>query len=584
MKTGEPKEPVDLAERTLRDLDRKAFYLKNICNATRELNGSEDTAQIIETFLLTAMGTLGIAQGFIFVINMESVTSNVATRGLGTEVITKLQEKLPEIVQHYFPFPSPEETPLPIEAQIIERKDSEDLPFYPDQIKLLILWAIDKDCFGLLGLGEKIFATPYDEEDTQFLFGLINSLIGSLYHAKSMASLRQLNSALSEQNAGLERALKQAEISGRGLTKQVFQLNILYDTVHELSGMVDSEKILETFLLMTMGAFSVEQGYILLFDRKEKTGHMACRGFEKEKLKFLSQQDIEKAVTIFVEVARNKLPGPKNALLVTDRKLLDTAGYPMEAEIGILFTMNDACLGFLGLGKKITEEDYSQEEQELLMKLVNNLIVCLDNARSFEAIKKLNLNLEKRYLELTKAREQLEASRLTIEVLERAKANIKSIIQKEMGRARRVAAIDFLLIFGVALVVGIIFNLSNPSGISPIPSTWSTIPLPRIDIPSAKMKYDAGTALFVDARPLNFFKQRHVKGAINLSLALFDFVYIMNFEQIDPQREVIVYGRNFSRLYDDEVAFKLQARGHTNVRVLSGGLSAWEKEYYPVEP
>jgi len=71
---------------------------------------------------------------------------------------------------------------------------------------------------------------------------------------------------------------------------------------------------------------------------------------------------------------------------------------------------------------------------------------------------------------------------------------------------------------------------------------------------------------------------------VNLPLPLFDFVYIMKFSRLDPEKEIIVYGRNISRLYDEEVAFKLTSRGHQNVKVLSGGLSAWAEKGYPLAP
>jgi len=61
-------------------------------------------------------------------------------------------------------------------------------------------------------------------------------------------------------------------------------------------------------------------------------------------------------------------------------------------------------------------------------------------------------------------------------------------------------------------------------------------------------------------------------------------VYMMKFSRLDPKQEIIVYGRNISRLYDEEVAFKLGARGHVNVKVLSGGLSAWQEKDYPLAP
>jgi 3-mercaptopyruvate sulfurtransferase SseA len=44
-----------------------------------------------------------------------------------------------------------------------------------------------------------------------------------------------------------------------------------------------------------------------------------------------------------------------------------------------------------------------------------------------------------------------------------------------------------------------------------------------------------------------------------------------------------VYGGTVSKLYDYELTAILMNRGHKDVRILEGGMSAWEKKGYPVE-
>lgn len=45
---------------------------------------------------------------------------------------------------------------------------------------------------------------------------------------------------------------------------------------------------------------------------------------------------------------------------------------------------------------------------------------------------------------------------------------------------------------------------------------------PRITLAEAKKVYDDGSAVFVDTRPAESFKQEHVKGAINITAADID--------------------------------------------------------------
>ena len=77
--------------------------------------------------------------------------------------------------------------------------------------------------------------------------------------------------------------------------------------------------------------------------------------------------------------------------------------------------------------------------------------------------------------------------------------------------------------------------------------------------------------------------KRHIKGAVNFPLALFDIVYMMTFAKEDKGKKIIVYGGTISKLYDLELADKLLLRGYEQVRILEGGLTAWEEKGYPVE-
>ena len=104
-----------------------------------------------------------------------------------------------------------------------------------------------------------------------------------------------------------------------------------------------------------------------------------------------------------------------------------------------------------------------------------------------------------------------------------------------------------------------------------------------IDPDSAKPKFDDKSVLFVDARPSAYFQRDHIPGAVSLPNTLFDFVYMMKLARTDPQKEIIVYGRDISKHHDEETAFALRARGHRNIRIMPGSLSAWEERGYPLE-
>jgi len=155
---------------------------------------------------------------------------------------------------------------------------------------------------------------------------------------------------------------------------------------------------------------------------------------------------------------------------------------------------------------------------------------------------------------------------------------------RQRAQERRISWFDFALIVGLSVVFAIAFNHSNPNGIALFPEASSAVSVPSVHPSDVIAAYEKGEALFVDAMPSNFFDQTHIKGAVNVPLPIFEISYLMNLGEEKKERSIIVYGRTISRPYDEEVAGKLLLRGHKNVRVLRGGLDAWKKQGYPVEP
>lgn len=151
-------------------------------------------------------------------------------------------------------------------------------------------------------------------------------------------------------------------------------------------------------------------------------------------------------------------------------------------------------------------------------------------------------------------------------------------------RVPAMSAFDFIVIILLSLFIGVGFNFTNPFGVRITPVFFHEEGIPKETFSLAAEKHTNSAALFVDARPPQFFAQQRIKGAKNIPSALFDIMYLMNFSGIDKEQEIIVYGRTMSSLYDQYVAKRLVLRGHKNTKILQGGLDLWKSRGYPVEP
>lgn len=149
-------------------------------------------------------------------------------------------------------------------------------------------------------------------------------------------------------------------------------------------------------------------------------------------------------------------------------------------------------------------------------------------------------------------------------------------------KASRMSWVDFLLILVISIVLGVIFNTTNPNGIPLFPEFPDRSSIPTVSPSAAMEEMQQGETLILDAMPTHFYQQRHIRGAVNIPLGLFDIVYLMTFPEEDREKRIVVYGGTISKPYDLEVANKLILRGYRKVRILEGGLTAWESRGYPV--
>ncbi len=149
--------------------------------------------------------------------------------------------------------------------------------------------------------------------------------------------------------------------------------------------------------------------------------------------------------------------------------------------------------------------------------------------------------------------------------------------------APRASWFDFVLIIGVSVILALVFNQSNPNGIPLLPKSLDRKAISEVSAAQAMEEMKKGDTLIVDAGPEGFYQKKHIEGAISVPLSLSDILYEVTFGGEEKGKKIVVYGGTFSKLYDWELADKLFLRGRKDVKVLEGGMAAWEKAGYPVK-
>ncbi len=152
-------------------------------------------------------------------------------------------------------------------------------------------------------------------------------------------------------------------------------------------------------------------------------------------------------------------------------------------------------------------------------------------------------------------------------------------------KLRQISWFDYLLMIGLSVILGVVFNLYNDNKIPLIYGWGEKDTVPEISLSQAREAYQKNQAVFVDARKSAFFDQKHIKGAMNLPLVLYDLMgpmFQFTLEQTPGAKDktIVVYGGTFSRRFDVELARLLNGKS-LKVQVLKD-YAGWEKGF-PLE-
>jgi class 3 adenylate cyclase/transcriptional regulator with GAF, ATPase, and Fis domain len=394
-----------MAESTTGGFDN-LFQLKTLYDVSKELFEARDTETVLQNFLLTIIGSMGVLEGLIALYdNHSGRIVPIIDRGFDKEGLSALHLTC---------------------ARFFSTKDFQDVHSasfeknrgeFPEKIKTVIPFGLDKETRGVLLLGDKISSNSFDEKDIDLLLTLTNHLIIALRNSKFLQQMEQLNQDLKRKNLDLENAFEE-------LDRRVYHLKTLNDISRDIFSTVEFDSIINHFLLMIMGNFGVMQGVVMMTSRAtDDITFFKAMGYDEEETSLLESN----AKRLVRKHTRHHEVNGHSALVNPEElEPLDICALP--------FQVTDDCCGFMGLGAKLIGEPFNEDDKELMGTLVNSLVVSLKNALSFENIKQLNQDLLEKNTQLEKALKELRAALRKVELLESIKSNLSKFVPTAVTR------------------------------------------------------------------------------------------------------------------------------------------------------
>ena len=394
-----------MTESTAAEFDNR-IQLKTLYDVSKELFEAKDTKTVLQNFLLTIIGSMGVLEGLIALHDnhLDRIVP-IIDRGFDKEALGALHQTC---------------------ARFFRTKDFQDILSasfeknrgeFPEKIKTVIPFGLDKDTRGVLLLGDKISSNPFEEKDIDLLLTLTNHLIIALRNSKFVQQMEHLNKDLQRKNLDLENAFEE-------LDRRVYHLKTLNDISRDIFSTVEFDTIINHFLLMIMGNFGVMQGVVMMTSGEtDDVTFFKAMGYDEEETSLL-KSDAKHLVR--QHTLNHEVNG--HSVLVNPEEL-----EPLEI-CALPFQVTDDCCGFMGLGAKLIGEPFNEDDKELMGTLVNSLVVSLKNALSFENIKQLNQDLLKKNTQLEKALKELKAALRKVELLESIKSNLSKFVPTAVTR------------------------------------------------------------------------------------------------------------------------------------------------------
>ncbi len=357
--------------------------------------------------------------------------------------------------------------------------------------------------------------------------------------------------------------------------QQMYYLQTLYELTAELSPIISSQRLMESFLLMIMGVNGSAQAMLMVCDRRNQQVMSVNRGTRLDRE--WTVESAEKYLYLGFQTAENRRLAPMTVTFIQyPHQVFTELETGLDVHTALLFMVEDSLLGIIGLGAPIDGRNYTPEEKDILSGMTASFMVYLKNVRAYETVQALNADLSRTNDELRQTITALTDARQQIRLLEVAGTRLKELFQQKIQQVGRFRPIDVLMILVVATLLSVLFNVSNPNGIALLPEEMFRDPAPQVDAQAVRQGIGkAEDIVLVDARPAELFNLGHIPNAVNIPAPLFDIIFPMKLaSHLQAGQPVVVYGRTFSRRYDEEVAYRLLQR-HDDVRVMIGGMSAW---------
>ena len=283
------------------------------------------------------MGALGAVCGFSGMRQPEANGFNVVGRGMESGTLTWVKNNFQNLANQYFPDLETAPYPFHTDIRIITEAPRPPGPLTTAKVRILVGWGVEKKLTGLMGLGGKIKAAPFLDREIDFLYNLVDHMMVAIRSIAATSVIRTLENELDLARQSAAEGTLRNEAVKKELEETLFRLSGFNHIFHELSGLKQSDRVLDSFLLVMLGIFSAQNGTIVYWDDATKKSHAAVRGFEDKTAPNTQPAAVREMLEVFFGSGQGANLGVMQATIVPSEQLNSLHLFPSKISIAISF-------------------------------------------------------------------------------------------------------------------------------------------------------------------------------------------------------------------------------------------------------
>ncbi len=328
-------------------LKLRYLELTSLFETNKILNASLDLQTILDNLLLTSMGRLMIGKGLVLLRGAGEVLRVAAVKGLSRKNVGRT-----------FALPAEIRSPGFV-SELIPPATSLGQFLTSEEAELLLPLISNEKLLGLVVFGKKFVQSNYRPDEIDFLQSLVSGAAMAVDKSLLFDELKAMN---------------------RQLDKKIQELNTVLEISRELNATLEPRKIASILSFAIMGELLVKE-CVIVFWENGRAEIAVKKGIEIEdsvlarffgnsscRQKLLSAPILQFSETHCAESM--------------DQEVLRES----QLEILVPLKSNDALKGVIGIGRKITGEDFSETELGFLETLANDAISAIENARMVQQL------------------------------------------------------------------------------------------------------------------------------------------------------------------------------------------------------